>query len=104
MTGEGTMSSGVTMFDHDDDGYLRWIAEHPRGFVINCEPSPSTAYLVLHRADCLHISVEGSNMEHWTHIYIKACAERNGALLRWCQEVAGGRPTTCGTCAPLASA
>ena len=80
---------------------MRWIEVHPRGFVVNCEPAPSTRYLVLHRGDCLHISVKSSNMEHWTHDYIKVCAQRNGPLLRWCQEVAGGRPTSCSTCSPL---
>ncbi|MBA3690131.1 MAG: hypothetical protein H0W82_01810 [Actinobacteria bacterium] len=80
---------------------MRWIEVHPRGFVINCEPRPSMGYLVLHRADCLHISVKGSNMEHWTYQYIKVSAERNGPLLQWRQEVAGGRPTMCSTCTPV---
>ena len=39
-------------FDHDDEAYLRWIAAHLSGVVINCFPNPSTDYLVLHRSTC----------------------------------------------------
>ena len=95
------MSEDIVRFERDDEGYLAWLAANPSGFVINCAPNPSTDYLVLHRASCMHISVSGTNMEHWTHEYIKVCAPRNGALLRWGEEEVGGRPTKCQTCAPL---
>jgi hypothetical protein len=68
------VEQNITRFQNDDDGYLAWIDEHPTGFVVNCAPNPSTDYLVLHRASCMHITVPGDNMEHWTHEYIKVCA------------------------------
>ena len=68
------MSEDIVRFERDDEGYLAWLAANPTGFVVNCAPNPSTDYLVLHRASCMHISVLGTNMEHWTHEYI------NGAL------------------------
>jgi hypothetical protein len=33
----------------------------------------------------------------------QVCAPRNDALLRWCEEVVGARPTLCPTCEPLSS-
>jgi hypothetical protein len=43
-------------FVHDDPGYLRWLARHPTGYVINTYARPSASYLKLHRATCASIS------------------------------------------------
>ena len=96
------MDDQIVRFDHDDEGYLAWLTANPTGFVINCSPTPSTDYLVLHRASCMHISVPSDAMEHWTYQYIKVCSPRNGPLLRWCEDEVGGRPSRCSTCVPLA--
>ena len=93
----------LEIFDHDDEGYLAWIGDHQTGFVVNCHANPATDVVMLHRASCMHISVPGSNMEHWTHEYIKVCSDRNGPLLAWCSERIGERPQRCSTCAPLSS-
>lgn len=50
-------------FDHDDDGYLRWVAVHPSGVVINCFPNLSTDYLVLHRSTCPSITIRQVDKE-----------------------------------------
>jgi hypothetical protein len=43
-------------FVNDDTGYMRWLAQHPNGFVINTYSAPSAAYLKLHLASCPSIS------------------------------------------------
>lgn len=91
-------------FDHDDEGYLRWISAHPAGLVINCYATPSTDYLILHRASCSSISVRQVDKEHWTHDYIKVCSEDRGETLVWCYSEAGGAPASCQLCDPLAPA
>lgn len=40
----------VDEFIHDDAGYLRWIAAHSDGFVLNTYRRPNASYLRLHRA------------------------------------------------------
>ena len=46
----------VTLFEDDDAGYLRWISEHPNGYVVNMRRSVDPNYLVLHRASCFSIN------------------------------------------------
>ena len=46
----------VTLFEHDDAGYLRWISEHPNGYVVNTRRWIDPDYLVLHRASCFSIN------------------------------------------------
>ena len=46
----------VTLFVHDDAGYLRWISEHPNGYVVNSRRWFDPDYLVLHRASCFSIN------------------------------------------------
>lgn len=45
----------VFVFDQGDADYLRWIADHPRGYVINTKRLPHQAVCMLHRSDCPHI-------------------------------------------------
>ena len=45
----------VTLYEHDESGYLCWIAENPEGFVVNMRQSPDPDYLVLHYAHCASI-------------------------------------------------
>ncbi len=42
----------LTHFFNDDDGYLRWLAQNPDGFVVNSNRVPVSSYLILHRASC----------------------------------------------------
>ena len=37
----------VAIFMDDDNGYLRWIAANPGGFVLNCDRKPHARYLKL---------------------------------------------------------
>jgi Family of unknown function (DUF6308) len=42
--------ANVRIFRGDDASYLRWISDHPAGYVLNAERNPRAAYLKLHRA------------------------------------------------------
>src|SRR5712691_489023 len=48
--------SAVEVFADDDEGYLRWIAAHPSGYVLNYRRPPEPNNLKLHNADCTDIS------------------------------------------------
>ncbi len=56
----------MEQFKDDDRGFLRWIAEHPDGFVVNTYRNPSPQYLRLHRASCRSISGKPANGTSWT--------------------------------------
>jgi len=47
--------TGLEQFVNDDEGYLGWLTENPRGFVVNSHRRPVSTYLKLHRASCKHI-------------------------------------------------
>lgn len=78
----------ISVFDDDDSSYLRWIAAHPGGFVLNTNRTPKSGYLVLHRPSCTTISryakehLAGGFTERQ---YIKVCSSSETALLSWAQ-------------------
>jgi len=80
-------------FTDDDAGYLRWLGDHPSGYVVNTWRLPSPNYMVLHRANCRSISeytahsAPGAFTERQ---YSKACAETVSDLRRWVR--ANGQP------------
>ena len=63
----------------NDDGYLRWLAQNPDGFVVNSNQVPMSSYLILHRASCQLINI--SSYVNWpTTGYIKTCSTDLTAL------------------------
>ncbi len=69
----------MTQFIGDDEAYFGWLEDHPHGFVVNCYRNPTTAYLVLHRAQCYHIQRwEGRTLTCGD--YRKVCADTDQAL------------------------
>jgi hypothetical protein len=95
----------VRRYADDDTGYLRWLAEHPDGFVINAARVASTAYLMLHRASCRTVAGVPTHGSRWTGDYIKFCGDR-AELERYALESLGGAARACGVClrAPQAMA
>lgn len=87
-------------FRDDDEGYVRWLQEHPGGFVVNTYRRPSRKYLILHRADCPHIRARADESRRWTVDYIKICASHVEDLQDWAREAVRGTVTRCRTCAP----
>ena len=90
----------VTRFQDDDDGYRRWLGEHPRGFVVNCERRPRAGNVKLHRATCSFISRTPPNGRIWTGPYIKVCAIEVHTLADWGNQTVGTSPAPCPVCRP----
>jgi hypothetical protein len=90
----------TSWFRDQDDSYLTWVADHPQGYVLNCDLEPSAAYLVLHRASCRTVSGTPANGSSWTSTSSKACAMTKVDLDKWAQQRTGGTPAPCGLCHP----
>jgi len=51
LPGDSTMNAQYALTHFvNDDGYLRWLAQNPNGFVVNSNRVPVSSYLILHRA------------------------------------------------------
>ena len=44
------------IFKDDDSGYLHWLAENPKGYVVNMRVRLDPDYLILHCATCPSIN------------------------------------------------
>lgn len=85
----------------DDAAYLRWVAAHPGGWVVNCHRRPSANYLVLHRATCGTITGVPARGRTWTEgDYAKVCSEDAAELSRWASGTVGGQLHPCPLCNP----
>jgi len=97
----GDEGCAVCTFVDDDAGYVAWLAAHLTGYVLNHERSPSTRYLVLHRADCRTVAPrDGGDTRTWTSAYPKTCAVTSAALNDWAEVNAGRHPSPCRICQP----
>jgi len=95
-TTRATIANVNIEFMDNDHGYVAWLADHPHGFVLNCERPPRSTYLILHRSTCWTISrASGSN---WTLNYQKVCADSFEEIASWAGQT--GPPWSCGFCAP----
>lgn len=88
--------SGMQRFVDDDRGYRDWLDHHPDGFVINTGRTPSTAYLMLHRASCGTITGTPARGTTFTGEYAKVCGERD-ELEEFARQL-GSHPQPCGLC------
>ena len=92
-------STGLVVFDGDDDAYLAWVHARPYGYVLNCERVPYANYLMLHRADCYTITEPGPQATTWTeHEYVKVCSTDRQQLRQWASDRTGSAPTYCQLC------
>jgi hypothetical protein len=90
-----TIADVIIEFMDNDKGYVAWLAEHPNGYVLNCERPPRPSSLTLHRATCWTISrASGTN---WTVNYQKVCADTFEEINAWAGQI--GPPWSCGFCA-----
>jgi hypothetical protein len=92
----------VTMeqFRDDDRGYLRWVAAHPDGYVLNIRRTLSISDARLHSATWPTITGQPARGRTWTGPYIKVCGGSAHDLDEWALAQAGARPRRCGTCQP----
>ena len=95
----------VRIFKDDEDGYIAWLASHPRGNVINANRGISPNYLILHTANCYTIcqywgkATKGGFTER---NYVKICARSHEELRSWAKETGLPLPFThCQKCNPV---
>lgn len=88
-------------FVDDEEGYLKWLQENPSGFVVNCDRTPNSEYLILHRANCGTIMHATRGPGNWTTgDYIKVCSLKVSELNEWAEKEIGGQPEPCQRCKP----
>jgi len=92
----------VMVFDHDEDGYRRWLATNPNDFVLNCGRPALASYIVLHRARCGTINGVPARGDTWTIAYRKVCSPARAELDAWARQEAGSTsPSPCVFCHPV---
>lgn len=92
--------SDPEVFIDDDDGYLAWLSDHARGYVLNAARNPTASYLKLHRADCSTIGDVPANGFVWTSDLLKACSDDRLIIEQWARTETGAVPSPCGRCRP----
>ncbi len=68
----------VVVFERDDAGFLRWIEEHPGGYVLNCYPTGR-----VHSACCRSYRSAGPRM---TYKRAKACGTSERRLFEYAEQ------------------
>lgn len=98
----------ATLFDGDDAAYLRWLAEHADGFVVNLRRRFDSEYVVLHRARCPSVNryrgIDKNPGGFTERNYLKLCATSVPALdggLRRLFGEAAAFSSACSMCKPL---
>jgi len=95
-----------TVFDKSDSDYFKWLAAHPKGFVLNTTRKKNPKYLVLHLATCRTISEYTGKQKRGGFTerdYIKVCADKEESLLEWVHRTHGPKiefSNKCGHCKP----
>jgi 5-methylcytosine-specific restriction enzyme A len=96
----------ATVFD-DTDGsgdapYLRWLHDHPAGWVLNSRRRRDPTYMVLHKATCDSINRtarQAGDDPFTSRGYIKVCSEEPDSLLVWIRQSGGaGFGKRCSLC------
>lgn len=97
---------GWMTFDHDDQGYLWWISQYPRGYMVNAamgsDRRPKADSMKLHRTRCGHFVGDISPGGFTARGFIKVCSESTAELERWAGETLGTTTplVRCTTCVP----
>lgn len=85
-----------------DAAYLRWLSDHPTGFVLKTWRRNDPTYVVLHKSGCHSISRPTAQMgsnPFTGRSYIKICAMDSRMLLAWIREQGGsGFSKRCSLC------
>lgn len=88
----------VREFREHDIEYLRWLAAHPDGSVINILRSHNPTGAKVHRATCWTINGRPRRGGTWTEgDYVKVCADHLTDLDQWALDEAGESISPCGT-------
>lgn len=90
-------------FSDDDAGYLRWVSDHPDGFVLNVERGLRPGYTVLHRATCRTIATSRDDGAYTERGYRKVVANDIADLRSFIRKLGradGSFSKACGHCRP----
>jgi hypothetical protein len=68
----------VEVFAHDDARFIRWLDEHPDGYVLNCYSTGR-----VHSARCKSYRFAGPRM---THSRAKACSTSQRQLYEYAEQ------------------
>jgi len=90
----------MEIFDKNDQGYVLWLNQNPKGVVLNANNPPNDHYLVAHRATCFTISGTPSRGRDWTNKYIKSCGKSLADVTKWTMDKFDRKPHSCGHCLP----
>lgn len=90
-------------FTDDDAGYMRWISDHPGGFVVNIERGERPDYAVLHRATCTSISRDREDGAYTERGYMKVVSASLEELRSYARSIGradGSFSKQCDHCQP----
>ncbi len=94
----------VREFADDDEGFHRWRADEPNGFVVNVRRVAGPSYAVLHRADCRTLSSLRDDGAYTGRGYRKVVASDIDELRAFSRSIGrsdGSFSRNCGHCNPL---
>ena len=96
------MDHTVYVYIDADDEYLRWLEEHPDGYVVNTNRSLSPGYLILHEARCGQLHRLDPRQARMTFEYVKVCSASREQLEKWANWTLPGQPQLhrCNFCRP----
>ena len=95
------------VFRKAESAFIKWLDEHPDGFVLNTTAKPSATYFVLHRAHCTTLHRDVPTGGYTERDYIKACTSdpTPNSLEIWARQAGGpGFTKFCAVCSPVVPA
>jgi len=98
-TGTEETEPDLLVFKDDDEGFRRWMVEHPAGFYLNANRAPASDDVLLHKVGCPHVGDAEPGEVAWTEQYIKVCSMTSIELEAWSRIEAGQDARHCQTCA-----
>lgn len=98
-TGTEETEPDFLVFKDDDEGFRRWMVEHPAGFYLNANRAPASDDVLLHKVGCPHVGDAEPGEVAWTEQYIKVCSSTRLELEAWSRTVSGQEARRCQTCA-----
>lgn len=97
-TGDADDEPDLLIFKDDDEGFRRWMVEHPAGFYLNANRAPASDVVLLHKVGCPHVGDAEPGDVAWTEQYIKVCSTTRLELEAWSRTVSGQEARHCQTC------
>ena len=90
-------------FIDNDNGYMKWLAANPDGFVVNVRAAAGPSYAVLHRASCRFISAARDDRAYTGRGYRKVVANNLDDLRVYARSIGrwdGSFSSVCAHCSP----